>query len=311
MRISIGETPLSGAQAPLMRRRLLPRTVDGWLPFILLGPTFLLIVVVLLFPLLYNLRLSFFSWNIIKPEVFVGLENYQMILQDASFWNSVRVTGTFYVIAFSVEFFLGFGLALLLNRNIRGTRIFRTIILLPMMLTPVVLGLDWRMMYNLEFGVINYFFSALGLPTRAWAVDAATALPALAVVDVWHTTAFVTIVLASGLATLPGEPLEAAKIDGASVWQSLIYVTIPLMKPLILVVCLFRTIELIRIFDIVYTLTGGGPGRATETMSLHIFQQTFLGWQIGYGAAGSYILLVITLAIGLLFIRGIRADEVS
>ncbi len=296
------------ARAPIARRQLLPRTLDWWLPFLLLSPTFLLISIVLLFPLLYNLRLSFYSWNIIKPEVFVGLDNYGMILQDSRFWNSVRTTATFYAAAFVIEFCVGFGLALLLNRDIRGKRVFRTIILLPMMLTPVVLGLNWRMMYNLEFGIINYFFRVVGLPTRAWAVDAATAMPALVVADVWHTTAFVTIVLAAGLATLPEEPFEAARIDGSSAWQDLVYLTIPLLKPLILVVCLFRTIELIRIFDIVYTLTGGGPGRATETISFHVFQETFLGWQIGYGAAVSYVLLFVTLIIGLLFIRGIRAE---
>lgn len=294
-------------------RRLSQRALslpDRWLRVILLAPALLVLLLVFIYPLSYSFWLSLHSYDLINPMRFVGLRNYERILTDARVLNSIRVTFTLAIPTFVLEFTVGFALALLIHRNIIAKGLWRTIFLLPIMLTPVVVGLNWRVMLNYDFGVINYLLGRLGFPKQNWVHDPLLALPTIIVADLWHTTGFVMMVLAAGLATLPEEPYEAAEIDGASSWQRLWYITVPLLKPIFLVVALFRSYELIRIFDKVYTLTNGGPGRATETLSLHIFNRMFEGWQVGYSAAIAYVLFFISLVVSLALIRLIGTGDI-
>jgi multiple sugar transport system permease protein len=194
-------------------------------------------------------------------------------------------------------------MALLLERHTRGSGLMRSVILLPLLLTPVVEALNWRVMLNYDFGVINWLLGLVGIPKVNWVNDATLAMPALVVLEVWRVVGFEVLVFSAGLAALPHEPFESAQIDGASSWQQLVHLTIPMLMPLFVVVALFRSYELLRVFDIVYGLTGGGPGRATETLSFHIFNQMITGFQVGYASAMAYVLFAISLVLVALIIK--------
>lgn len=275
---------------------------DRWLRFFLLLPALIVMILVMIYPLTYSFWLSLHSYDLINPIRFVGLGNYERILGDARVWNSLRVTFAFAIPAFLLELVIGFTIALLIHYEVTRQGLWRTLLFMPLLLTPVILGLNWRVMLNYDFGVINYYLSLLGMHKQNWLNEPSLALAVLVIVDVWHTTPFVMMVMSAGLAALPEEPFEMAEIDGAAFFQRLWYLTVPLLKPLFLMIALFRSYELIRVFDIVFALTEGGPGRATETLSFHIFNRLFEGFQVGYSAAVSYVLFFISLTISVILI---------
>jgi len=284
---------------------------DSLLPHLLLWPAMIALLLIFAYPLAWSFWLSLNAYNITRPAVFVGLNNYLLIVQDGRVWESFLVSFQFAAISLVVQFVIGFGLALLLHRVVLFRGLIRTIIIIPLMLTPVVLGLNWRLMLNLDWGIINYFIRLFGLPAINFVNDPKWAMASLILVDVWHTTSFTVLVLSAGLASLPDEPFEAASIDGANGWQKLWYLTIPLLRPLILVILLFRSYELIRVYDIVFAVTGGGPGRLTETISFHIFSRLFQGYQVGYASAISYILFAVCLVWSIVIIKvvGIKGSH--
>lgn len=305
---------LSLSQPGLLERLNPANLRDRALRWVLVAPAIFGVFAVALYPLAYSLYMSFHAYNIITPPRFIGLRNYERILTDDRFLDSIQISFTFMIATFLVELFIGFGLALLINRDIQGKTIIRSIILMPLMLTPVVVGTNWRVMFNYDFGIINYIVTQLGFQRVNWVNDAFFALPALVTLEVWRVVPFEMLVFSAGLAALPDEPFEAAEIDGASAWQRLTLLTIPMLRPLFLVVAMFRSYELLRVFDIVYTLTGGGPGRATETMSFGIFNRLFEGWQVGYASATSYIMFLISMVVVLIIVKfvglhGFETDE--
>lgn len=274
-----------------------------WL--LLLAPSLLILGIVFVYPLIYSFYLSLTTYDIIQPPKFVGLRNYAKMLTDPQVWNSVRVSLVFTAGTLALEMVIGFGIALILHDLGFGSNFFRTISIVPIMLTPVVVGVLWRVMTNYDFGIINYFVTLAGFSRVGWAVDATTAMPLLIVSDVWHTTGFVVLILSAGLAQLPEELFEAAEIDGASAWRRLIHMTIPLLSPVFVVVFVFRSYALLSMFDKAVTLTQGGPARATETITFQVYNRMFTGYQIGYSAAVAYVLLVITFILVVPFIRRI------
>ena len=276
---------------------------DAWLPHLLLWPALLALGLVFAYPLSYSLWLSLHAYNITRPPVFVGLNNYILIVQDMRVWESFGTSVVFAGTSLAIQLLIGFGLALLLHRVILFRGLIRTIIIIPLMLTPVVLSLNWRLMLNLDWGIINYFIRVLGFAPINFVNDARWAMASLVLVETWHHTSFVVLVISAGLASLPDEPFEAASIDGASAWQKIWYLTIPLLRPLILVIILFRSYELVRVYDLVFALTSGGPGRLTETISFHIFSRLFQGLQVGYSSAISYFLFLACLFWSLLIIK--------
>lgn len=287
---------------------------DSSLRWVMITPAVLTIICITIYPLLYSFYMSFFANNLIDPPRFIGVTNYVRILEDDQFWDSARVTFTFAIPEFILEVVIGFGLALLLNRDLKGKNFIRSIILIPLMLTPVVVGLNWRVMFNYDFGIVNWLIGLVGIAKIDWVNNASTALPALVVLEVWRVMPFDMLVFSAGLAALPEDPFEAAEIDGASAWQKLRLLTIPMLRPLFLVVAIFRSYELLRVFDPVYTLTGGGPGRATQTFSFAIFNRLFSGWQVGYASATSYVLFAISLVLVLIILKalglgGFETDE--
>lgn len=281
-------------------------------PVLFISPAFIVIAIILIYPLGYSLWLSFHEWTLrgFRQGIpFVGLQNYRDLFNNPDFINSLRITATFVILAVGIEFVLGMGLALLLNHDLRGKNIIRALILLPMMCTNVVIGLTWRLLLNYEFGLVNYYLGVLGIGPVEWLSKPAMALPAVILVDVWNTTSFVALLLLAGLQALPDEPFEAARIDGASAWQSFVTITLPLLRQTILVVLLWRMIDTFRIFDVIYLLTAGGPARATETVSIYVYRYGFQSFNLGYASAASYIMILIMLVIAAVLARMIGRIE--
>ena len=266
-------------------------------------PAYLTIALIVGIPTVYSLYLSFHQWKLTTFRngiPFVGLDNYAQATADPAFWHSMQVTVVFTLVALAIEVALGLGLAVLLDQEFRGRRSIRILILLPMFVTNVVVGLIWRIMLSYDFGVVNYLLSLVGISKVAWLGDPALALWSLVMVDIWNTTAFVALILLAGLQAIPDEPRQAARVDGASAWQTFRFVTFPLLRPVLFVAVVWRTIDLFRIFDVVFSLTGGGPYNATETISLFAYRQGFASFNLGFASAVSYLLilgLVIILAI--------------
>jgi multiple sugar transport system permease protein len=266
-------------------------------------PAYLAIALIVGVPTVYSLYLSFHQWKLTtfrNGVPFVGLDNYSQAAADPVFWHSMQVTVVFTLVALLIEVLLGLGLAVLLDQEFRGRRSIRILILMPMFVTNVVVGLIWRILLSYDFGVVNYLLSMVGIPKVAWLGDPALALWSLVLVDVWNTTAFVALILLAGLQAIPDEPRQAARVDGASAWQTFRFVTFPLLRPVLFVAVVWRTIDLFRIFDVVFSLTGGGPYNATETISLFAYRQGFASFNLGFASAVSYLLilgLVIILAI--------------
>ncbi len=262
-------------------------------------PAYGAILAVVGIPVLYSLYLSFHDWRLAtfqKGVPFIGLDNYAKAIADPGFWHSLQLTVTLLVAALLIEVVLGIGLAVLLDQAFRGRRTALILLLLPMFVTNVVIGLIWRILLSFDYGVINWMLSLLGIDRVAWLGDPGLALWSLVIVDVWNTTAFVALLVLAGLAAVPDQPRQAARVDGASSWQVFRHITLPLLRPVIFVAVVWRTIDLFRIFDVVFSLTGGGPYNATETISLYAYKQGFASFNLGFASAISY-LIIISLAI--------------
>lgn len=275
-------------------------------PYLLVAPAMLTLAAIVGYPILYNAYISVFDWNILDsdtPERLVGLGNYQAILADPSFLHALWVTGSFTVLAVAIEFALGLSLALLVAEDIHARRFVRTLLVAPVMATPLVIGLIFKVMWHSEFGVVNYGLSLVGIGPVHWLSNPGTAYAALLVTEVWHNTGFVFLILLGALQMLPAEPFEAAMVDGASVGQRFRYVTLPLLRPAILVVLLFRVVFTLRLFDEVWALTRGGPQSATETISILIYRAAFEQFRVSYAAALSILLLGLTAALAFILIR--------
>ncbi len=288
----------SAAQNPPINKTR--RFLRQFEPAFYIAPAFVALAIILVYPLGYSLWLSFHQWMMrtYKQGIpWVGLTNYTNLFTNSDFLSSLRITFTFVICAVGIEFVLGMGLALLLHHDLKGKGLIRSMILLPMMCTNVVVGLTWRLLYNYQFGMINYYLGVLGLHPVEWLSKPSIAMPAVIIVDVWNTTSFVALMLLAGLQSLPEEPYEAARIDGASGWQTFFYLTLPLLRQTILVALLWRLIDTFRIFDVVYLLTAGGPARATETVSIYVYRYGFQSFNLGFASAASYIMILIMLLI--------------
>jgi len=282
-------------------------------PFLFIGPAILVLLGITIYPLLYSLYMSFHSVFLTKMHLgipFVGLGNFRAALQDPLFWISLKNTLVFSIVGVSLEFALGFLIALMVEALLgRTSTIIRTILLLPMIMAPVVVALIWRFMYNTDFGIINYFLSLVGFAKQVWLSSTAMAMPAVIAMDVWQWTPFMFLILLAGLQSLPYSPYEAAYIDGASRVQAFLYITLPLLRPILLISLLLRLIDSIKTFDNIFVLTGGGPGSATELLSLYIYRVGFRHFNLGYGGAMSYILLIIVVVLSRQLIRRLRSKR--
>jgi multiple sugar transport system permease protein len=288
--------------APSPRRR---RWTETPVFVLFLLPAVLFLAFTSLYPLGRTLWLSFHHWLMNKPNVppqWVGLGEYQATLADQVFRTSALNTAVFGVGTVAAELVLGLVLALALTSGGGGIRVARSLLLVPMIMTPVVVGVLWRILY-FDKGLVNYLLSLVGLGPILWFVDPGWAFVGVMLVDIWMWTPFVMIVLTAALASLPGEPFRAAQIDGASRWQIFRYLTLPMLLPVLLVTGLLRFMDAIKVFDTIYVLTSGGPGYATEMLSSYIYKQGLRYFNIGGAAAASWMFLLVIVAIAIVMIR--------
>lgn len=275
------------------------------------APTWALIVPVAAIPLLIGVWLSFRDQMLgsASPTSFVGLANYQSDVLNPTFGQALIVTLTIVAIGLLIQIPLGLLLAVLLNRRIRGARFFRSSLITPMLLTPVAVGLMWRFMFNSELGVVNWFIGSVGLPSVDWLGESTPALFAVVIVDSWQAIPFVMLMMLAGLAALPTSPAEAASVDGASSWQAFRYVTLPMLAPVLLVTLMVRLIDGFKLFDIVFILTRGGPGTATQTVSMLDYNTAFTFLASSRAAAIGTVLALLTLPVYWLWVRASRGIE--
>lgn len=279
-------------------------------PKLLMGPIVIFLLAITVFPTLYALYISMHNYQLTNPleMKFVGLDNYAALFTDSRFWNALKTTGIFMGSSLIVELVLGFVLALLIAKNFKGSSIVKSVFLLPTITTPVVVGLIWVMLYDPQFGIINYFLGMFMEP-QSWLANESTAIWALVVVDVWEWSPFVALVLLAGLQSLPNEPYEAAEVDGASKWQAFVHLTLPLMKPYIIIAIVFRFMDLFRWFDTIYVMTKGGPGTATETLNMFGYLTGFEFLNMGYAAVIGIIMLIIIIVVSQTIIKRVMIKE--
>jgi multiple sugar transport system permease protein len=288
---------------------LLERWKRRRVPILFVLPAALTLLAITVFPLIYELRLAFVSWELTTnaPPKFVALKNFGTILfQDQRFWSSMRVTLTLLVFGVAIELSLGTGLALLLNRLKRPRTLLVSLFLIPVMIAPVVAGFQFRMIYHDQFGPLNYLIEILtGGRWRgfAWIADPKIALFAVMMTDVWQWTPFLMLIVLAGLQSISVELYEAAEVDGASPWQAFWRVTLPLLLPVIIIGILIRALDSFKLFDIIYLVTGGGPGNVTETISFYTYLQGFKFFSLGYTAAMAFLQLIVITVIAQVFVR--------
>jgi len=279
-------------------------------PLFFIGPALIYLLALILFPLAFSLVVSFYRLDLAAGAVweFVGSANYAALLDDDTFQISLLRTGLFVVSAVSLELTAGLILALLLNREIRGKRIFRVVFLFPVMIGSLVAGFIWRLLYHSN-GPPSYFAFLVGVGQIAWLGSTTIAPVSIILTDVWQWTPFMMLVLLAGLQTIPHETYEAAVVDGASRRQILRHITIPMLVPVIVVAVLIRAIDAFKIFDIIYILTSGGPGTSTYVVSLYAYLVGFKSLNVGYAAAMSYVLNFIVVGVSTIYIRTLRRKE--
>ena len=283
---------------------------DGKIQFAFIAPTVLLLLLFNLFPLLYSLYLSFTQFSVIKPNqpaVWVGLQNFQELLRNPDVWQNFIITGRYILTSVVLQAIIGFALAMLLRERFKGNGLVTTLILIPIMISPVVAGLLWKLMYNPSYGILNYLIG-FSQPNSGpdWLGTSNTALSAVAFVDVWMGSPFVMLLCLSGLKAIPDYLYEAASIDRASSWFQFRRITLPQVAPFLLIAVLFRTIEAFKTFDLVMGMTGGGPGDSTEFVAVHLYRSAFQRFNTGEASALAYIVLVIVIAVSNLYVRGLN-----
>ena len=264
-------------------------------------PGLLTLLLIIVFPLLFTLRVSFSGWNVSNPQMdFVGGANYVKMLHDGRFWSAILRLLPLAGGTVLIQYVLGFGMALLVWREVRGRRFWRVLFLVPMMTTPVVMAAIWQTIFNESLGPVNDLLGKLGIAPVKWFTESGPALAALMTVEVWQWTPFMFLLLLAGLLSLPKEPFMAAAIDGAGVWRTFLKVTFPLMAPISVTAIIIRLIEESKISDSVYVLTSGGPGSSTETPGYYLYIRGLSEQQTGYAGSLSLtylVLMIVTLTI--------------
>jgi len=271
-----------------------------------LTPAYALLAVILIYPGIYNFWLSLWKWRYtnLAESRFVGLENYQRLLfEDPQFWQVLRFTLLFVLCTILLEFLLGLGSALLLNRIAALRSVFVGISIMPYQVAPIAVGLIWRLLWAHQFGLVNYGIEQVGLDPVPWLGVPGPAVAAAIITEVWRAMPFVTIILLAGLTSIPVDIIEAGTVDGASAWQRFWHLILPLLLPSIAVALMFETIFKLRVFDLIFNLTGGGPGISTMPLGILIYRTYFRYFQGGYSATISVILLILGAFLSLLYIK--------
>lgn len=301
---------MTTTQIPLRLRgvRLSRSDTPSWA---FLAPLILVLGFATLFPLLYAIYLSFFNWNWGNSFSFIGFENYTNVLSDAEYWAALARTVAFTLMAVVVELVLGFALALAVEKAGRGIGWLRTVLIIPLMVSGIVVALIWKVMLDPTIGVIPWLLARVGIPSVNVLGDPSLALPSIAGIDTWWQTGFVFIILNAGLQALPREPFEAAELDGAGAVKRFRFLTLPMMTPLLLVVAGIRSIDCLKVFALVFGATGGGPGQATEATQMIAYRTAFKANQMSLSMTMMvvYAGIIVLAAVIALLIRRFRSSH--
>jgi multiple sugar transport system permease protein len=294
---------MSGTMANAADRR------DRRFGFALAAPGLGVLFLIILFPVLSALFTSLHDYTLIAPnfDTFTGLRNFQLALADAEFRHSVWLTARFVIGVVLIEFVIGFAVALMLNKVERFKPVYYAILLCPLLMNPVIVGLIWRMFLHPNLGIVNYLLGTIGIDPVNWLGDTKIAIWTIILVDIWHQVSFMIVLLLAGLSALPKEPYEAARVDGANAFQCFIHITLPMMRTVIVVTLLIRLIFAVKTYDLIYIMTRGGPGTATDFVSYFIYRTAFVSLNIGEASAMSIILLTAILGLTAYLYRYMRS----
>ena len=281
---------------------------------LLLAPLLIFVFAIAIYPLSFSFFISFFKFRLTDPDqvkTFLGFENYLKAFQDPQVIKSVSNTLVFVFGTVTLELVVGLGLALLLASETRLMQFIRSSFLMPMAIPPLVVGLIWKSLYNVDFGVIPYYLKLVGLDAgRGPLGEISTAMAAIILIDLWQWAPLLMFIFLAGLKSLPTGPYEAARVDGASRWQSFWSITLPMLKPTILIALLLRTTQSFKVFDIIFATTAGGPGSATTVLNYHIYTVGMTFFDMGYAAALANILLVIVAVLSVLYIMVLERQQI-
>jgi multiple sugar transport system permease protein len=294
---------LTHPRAPVAARsRVTPKWLTG---YTLAAPAILLMLVIFLYPLVHSFVMSFFRWDLNSAySPFVGLGNYSDLFTGTSFGQTLRNQVVFTVASLVIEVVGGMAIAVLLNSKLRGLRPARTLLLIPPMVAPAVVGLNFRWLFNEQYGLIDAVLIQLGLPAIPWLSDPGWALASVIIASAWQNTPLLVLLFLAGLQAIPREPLEAAAVDGASAWRTFWAIVLPLMRPVVVIALMIRIIDLFRTFDVVWLMTQGGPGNASNLLTVEAYKLAFQSVDFGHASAVSYVALVLSLLV-LAFLYGI------
>lgn len=289
-------------QTPNARRRWHFNLAYGFV-----APSVVVVLGVIVSPLLYSLFLSLEKYNLADPDNtrFIAFGNYLELLQSDTFWQVMNRTTVFTIFSVTFTMILGLAFAMVLNQEFVGRAAFRTLLLIPWVIPAVVVGIAWEWIFNSNYGILNAILVQLGIlsANQPWLGDPATAMPAVMVAKVWKEIPFVALMFLAGLQTIPADLYEVSRIDGASAWQSFLRITLPLLRPVILVVIVIETMWTFRVFDIIFVMTNGGPMDTTNLAAFYTYQVTFTYFNVGLGSALAYVVTAVIVAASLLYIR--------
>lgn len=276
---------------------------DNLVAYAFLAPALLILVIGLVYPLITTVQMSFIDYNMGTPwetREWVGLKWFKKLIADGDTWYSFWVTLRYGFWVVLIEIILGTGLALALERPIRGASIYRTALIMPLMISPIVVGLIWRYLFDARTGMINYYLGQIGIEPILWLSDPNIALTSLIITDVWQWTPFIFIIVLAGLQGIPKDVIEASEIDGANWWQMTFLVKLPMIKSVLIVALLMRIVDVYKVVEVVFILTEGGPGLETELLALHVYKVAFLSQNLGYASAISMLLLGIVTVLSII-----------
>ncbi|WP_107675974.1 carbohydrate ABC transporter permease [Agrobacterium sp. LAD9] len=279
------------------------RLAPNYWPFVI--PALVVISAVIVFPWVFTLWMSAHRWTLGQEQSFIGFENYIRLASDGRFWESLWHTLIYTVLSVAAPLFLGTLAALVFDAQFPLRGFLRGVFVMPMMATPVAIALVWTMMFHPQLGVLNYLLSLIGIGPLEWIYNQSTVIPSLVLVETWQWTPLVMLIVLGGLAAVPREPYESAEIDGANAWQKFRYLTMPMIAPFLMIAVIIRSIDAVKSFDIIYAMTQGGPGTASETINIYLYNTAFSYYDIGYGSAMAVVFFIIIVALSfvLLMVR--------
>ncbi len=279
------------------------RLAPNYWPFVI--PALVVISAVIVFPWVFTLWMSVHRWTLGQEQSFIGFDNYIRLASDVRFWESLWHTLIYTVLSVVAPLFLGTLAALVFDAQFPLRGFLRGVFVMPMMATPVAIALVWTMMFHPQLGVLNYLMSFIHIGPLEWIYNQSTVIPSLVLVETWQWTPLVMLIVLGGLAAVPREPYESAEIDGANAWQKFRYLTMPMIAPFLMIAVIIRSIDAVKSFDIIYAMTQGGPGTASETINIYLYNTAFSYYDIGYGSAMAVVFFIIIVALSfvLLMVR--------